>query len=122
MSLFQTLTLCKHEMFLLLLPLSSLTMVTTWRECTATVLSQVTALKFPPTPSKTYVNLAVVKHASQVRDIDKVRKNTLHGRVDKLLEGKIKIEIPDILKPQDNGKPITLVFIEGPPGIGTQCN
>ena len=60
----------------------------------------------------------MVKHASQVRDIDKVRKNTLHGRVDKLLEGKIKIEIPDILKPQDNGKPVTLVFIEGPPGIG----
>ena len=74
--------------------------------------------KFPPTPSKTYVSLAVVERASQIRDIEQVRKNTLHGRVDKLLEGKIKIEITDILKPQDNDKPVTLVFVEGPPGIG----
>ena len=74
--------------------------------------------KFPPSPSKTYVNLAVVVRASQVRDIEQVQKNTLHGRVDKLLEGKVKIEITDILKPLDNSKPVTLVFVEGPPGIG----
>ena len=74
--------------------------------------------KFPPTPSKTYVNLAVVKRANEIRDIEEVRKNTLHGRVDKLLEGKTKIEIAGILKPQDNGSPVSLVFIEGPPGIG----
>ena len=74
--------------------------------------------KFPPTPSKTYVNLAVVEHASEVRDIEEVRENTLHGRVDKMLEGKTKIEITDILKPRDNGKHVTLVFVEGPPGIG----
>ena len=74
--------------------------------------------KFPPTPSKTYVNLAVVEHASQVRDLEEVRKNTLHGRVDELLEGKTKIEIADILKPQNNGSPVLLVFVEGPPGIG----
>ena len=74
--------------------------------------------KFPPTPSKTYVNLAAVERASQIRDIEEVRKNTLHGRVDKLLEGKTKIEIANILKPQDNGSPVSLVFVEGPPGIG----
>ena len=74
--------------------------------------------KFPPTPSKTYVNLAVVKHANEIRDIEEVRKNTLHGRVDKLLEGKTKIEIASILKPHDNGSPVSLVFVEGPPGIG----
>ena len=74
--------------------------------------------KLPLTPSKTYVMLAVVECASQIRDIEQVRKNVLHGRVDKLLEGKIKIEITDILKPRDNGKPVTLVFVEGPPGIG----
>ena len=74
--------------------------------------------KFPPTPSKTYVNLAVVVRASQIHDIEQVRENTLRGRVDKLLEGKIKIEITDILKPRDNGKPVTLIFVEGPPGIG----
>ena len=74
--------------------------------------------KFPPTPSKTYVNLAVVERGSQIRDIEQVRKNVLHGRVDNLLEGKIEIELTDILKPQDNGSPISLVFVEGPPGIG----
>ena len=74
--------------------------------------------KFPPTPSKTFVNLAVVEHASQIRDIEEVRKNTLHGRVDKLLEKKTKIELTDILRPQINGCPVPLVFVEGPPGIG----
>ena len=70
--------------------------------------------KFPPTPSKTYVNLAVVKRADQIRDLQEV----VHGRVDKLLRGKQKIDITDILKPQDNGTLVSLVFVEGPPGIG----
>ena len=74
--------------------------------------------KFPPTPSKTYVNLAVVEHGGEIRDIEQVRKNTLHGRVAEMLEGKTKIDLADILKPQDNGKPISLIFVEGPPGIG----
>ena len=74
--------------------------------------------KFPPTPSKTYVSLAVVERASEIRDIEQVRNNVLHGRVDEMIKGNTKIEITDILKPQDNGKPVSLVFVEGPPGIG----
>ena len=74
--------------------------------------------KFPPTPSKTYVNLAVVERASQIRDIKEVIKNTLHGRVDEMLKGKTKIDLTDVLNPQDNGRPVSLVFVEGPPGIG----
>ena len=74
--------------------------------------------KFPPTPSKTYVNLALVKRTSEIRDLEDVRKNLLHGRVDEMLEGKRKIETYDILKPQDNGSPVLLVFVEGPPGVG----
>ena len=74
--------------------------------------------KFPPTPSKTYVNLALVKRTSEIRDLEDVRKNLIHGRVDEMLEGKRKIETNDILKPQDNGRPVSLVFVEGPPGIG----
>ena len=74
--------------------------------------------KFPPTPSKTYVNLAVVERRDEIRDIEEVRKNTLHGRVDDMTKGKRKIEITDILKPQDDGSPVLLVFVEGPPGIG----
>ena len=74
--------------------------------------------KFPPTPSKTYVNLAIVEHASQIRDIEEVRENILHGRVDEMIEGKTKIETTCILKPQYNGNSVSLVFVEGPPGIG----
>ena len=74
--------------------------------------------KFPPTPSKKYVNLAVVERASQIRDIEDVRKNMLHGRVDDMIRGKRKIKLTSILKPQHNGHPASLVFVEGPPGIG----
>ena len=70
--------------------------------------------KFPPTPSKTYVNLAAIKRADQIRDLHEV----VQGQVDKLLKGRQKIEITDILKPRDNGRPVSLVFVEGPPGIG----
>ena len=55
--------------------------------------------KFPPTPSKTYVNLAVVERASQIRDIEEVRENMLHGQIDEMLEGKTKIELTDIIQP-----------------------
>ena len=74
--------------------------------------------KFPPTPSKTYVNLALVKRTSEIRDLEDVRKNLLHGRVDEMLAEKQKIETNDILKPQDNGNPVLLAFVEGPPGVG----
>ena len=60
----------------------------------------------------------MVKRASQIRDIEEVRKNTLHGRVDEMIAGKTRIEMTDILKPQENGNPVALVFVEGPPGIG----
>ena len=74
--------------------------------------------KFPPTPSKTYVNLAVVEHANEIRDLDDLRKNTLPGQVDEMLKRREKIEITDILKPPINGSHVSLVFVGGPPGIG----
>ena len=75
--------------------------------------------KFPPTPSKKYINLAIVSRGSKRRDLEDLRKYTLHGRVDELLSGKEKIEIGDILKPvKGELMPVSLVFIEGPPGIG----
>ena len=74
--------------------------------------------KFPPTPSKTYVNLALVERSSQIRDLEEARKNTLHGKVKEMYCEKTKLEIADIIKPQSNGNPVTLVFVEGPPGIG----
>ena len=69
--------------------------------------------KFPPTPSKKYVNLAVVKHDDRPRDLDELKEHTLHGRVNDLLVGKTKISIDEIVRPTDS-----LVFVEGPPGIG----
>ena len=74
--------------------------------------------KFPPTPSKTYVNLAVVERASEVHDIEEVIKHMLRGQVDEMIKGKKKIEVSDILKSQDDSRPVSLVFVEGPPGIG----
>ena len=74
--------------------------------------------KFPPTPSRTYVNLTVVESASQISDLEELRKNISHGRVDEMLIGRKKIGIDEVLKPQINGNPVSLVFVEGPPGIG----
>ena len=70
--------------------------------------------KFPPTPSKTYVNLAVVKHAGQIRDLQEV----IHGQVDEMIKGKREIGLAELLKPWYNGILVSLVFVEGPPGIG----
>ena len=69
--------------------------------------------KFPPTPSEKYVNLAVVKYDDRPSDLDELRKHTLHGRVNDILYGKTKISIDEVVKPKDS-----LVFVEGPPGIG----
>ena len=68
--------------------------------------------KFPPTPSKKYVNLAVVNY-DRPRDLAELRKHTLHGRVNDLLYGKTKISIDEIVASTDS-----LVFVVGPPGIG----
>ena len=69
--------------------------------------------KFPPTPSKKYVNLAVVNYDERPRDLDELKKCTLHGRIDDLLVNKTKIGMDEIVGPMDS-----LVFVEGPPGIG----
>ena len=74
--------------------------------------------KFPPTPSKKYVKLALVKKGGVCRDLDELMKHTLHGNVDEILEGKSEITTNDILKPDDRGRPPKVVLVEGPPGIG----
>ena len=72
--------------------------------------------KYPPTPSKKYVNLVVVRH--KPRDLDEVMKYTLHGNIKEMLEDKEQISIEDILKPNKDQKALKLAVIEGPPGIG----
>ena len=72
--------------------------------------------KFPPTPSKKYVNLTTVYYH---HNIEKVMEYTLHGNVEQLLEGRKKIDIKDILTPIWNtSERLRLVIIEGPPGVG----
>ena len=72
--------------------------------------------KFPPTPSKKYVNLAVVRH--KPRDLDEVMKYTLYGNIKEMLDDKEQISIEDLLKPNEDQKALKLVVVEGPPGIG----
>ena len=77
--------------------------------------------KFPPIPSKKYVNLAVVDHTP--RDLHEVMKYTLKGSLKEIPTKKEKVDIEDILKPikkekPEEEKPLSLVLIEGPPGVG----
>ena len=54
----------------------------------------------------------------EAEDFEERRMHTLYGQVDEMLIGKTKIETADILKPCDDGSPVSLVFVDGPPGIG----
>ena len=69
--------------------------------------------KFPPTPSKKYINLALVHH--KPRDLDEVMKHTLHGNVAEILKNKEEINIDDIFEHHSH---LALVLVEGPPGVG----
>ena len=71
--------------------------------------------KWPPTPSREYVTLAVVKgdYACRVEYVGQV----LQSNVGEILCGRREISIEEIL--QDNGEnTLRLVLIEGAPGIG----
>ena len=60
----------------------------------------------------------MVEHGSGIHDLEDLRKNMLHGRVDEMLQGKTEIDIDNILKPLEDCSPVSLVFVGGPPGIG----
>ena len=72
--------------------------------------------KFPPTPSKVLIKLALVKK-NEVRQAqaDNFTRLTLQGEIDQILQVKEPIEIDDILKADDE---VRLVVVEGAPGIG----
>jgi hypothetical protein len=63
-----------------------------------------------------FIGLAVVSHTSRSRD--DIINHILPGSIDELLEHKESIEVEDILKPGADGKRVSLVLIEGAPGIG----
>ena len=72
--------------------------------------------KFPPTPSKVFIKLALVKKekVSQAQ-ADNFTRLTLRGDIDQILGLKEPIEMDDILKADDE---VRLVVVEGAPGIG----
>ena len=72
--------------------------------------------KFPPTPSKVFIKLALVKKKKvSQEEADNYTRLTLRGDIDQILQVKEPIEMDDILKADDN---IRLVVVEGAPGIG----
>ena len=72
--------------------------------------------KFPPTPSKVFIKLALVKKvkASQAQ-ADMFSRLAFQGDINQILQLKEPIEMDDILKADDK---IRLVVVEGAPGIG----
>ena len=72
--------------------------------------------KFPPTPCKAFIKLALVKKESVTREeADKFTHLTLRGDIDQILQVKEPIKLDDILKADDK---VRLVVVEGAPGIG----
>ena len=65
--------------------------------------------KFPPTPSKVFIKLALVKKekVSQAQ-ADKFIRLTLQGDIDHILEFKEPIEMDDILKVGDKARLLIL--------------
>ena len=71
--------------------------------------------KWPPTPSTTYIRLALVMKRKVSRgEADHFTRLTLKGDIDNILKAKLPITMEDVLKDID----IHLVVVEGAPGIG----
>ena len=71
--------------------------------------------KWPPTPSTTYIRLALVKKEKVSRgEADHFTRLTLQGDIDTILKAKQPITMEDVLKDNDT----RLVVVEGAPGIG----
>ena len=75
--------------------------------------------KYLPTLESPYINLAMIRRGCYNHEQrDEFTRRTLHGGVDQILEKKTPINIEDLLTPEDSGKPVRFILIEGPPGIG----
>ena len=72
--------------------------------------------KWPPTPSKRYVNLALIsKDTASLSDAYELTTAKLHGHIDKILKKKAPIEIHQLL---GIGGDRECILIEGAPGVG----
>ena len=72
--------------------------------------------KWPPTTSKSYIKLALVKKDTVNHgEADHFTRLTLQGQIDHILKAKQSIALDDVLKVEDKAR---LVLVEGAPGIG----
>ena len=72
--------------------------------------------KWPPSPSKMYINLAAIRKEDVNRaEADEFTRATLHGNIDQIMKKKDAITMEDILKEDETCK---CVLVEGAPGVG----
>ena len=77
-----------------------------------------THCKWPPTATKKYIHLAVVKKEEVSRQqADEFTKSTIHGNIDDICKKKQAVDFTQIGRKED-GSPANLILIEGAPGIG----
>ena len=75
--------------------------------------------KYLPTLESPYINLAMITRVDyNPEQRNEFTRRTLHGGVDQILENKTPINIEDLLTPDDSGKPVRFILVEGSPGIG----
>ena len=75
--------------------------------------------KYLPTLNAPYINLAMVsREYVDPEQRDEFTRQTLHGGVDQILRIKKPIVIENLLTPDDSGRPVRFILVEGPPGIG----
>ena len=75
--------------------------------------------KWPPTASKKYIHLAVVKKDYNIskQQADEFTKATLHGNIEDIVREKESLDFSGIGKKKD-GSPAQFILVEGGPGIG----
>ena len=75
--------------------------------------------KYLPTLNAPYINLAMVSREDiDAEQRDEFTRQTLHGGVDQILRSKKPLKIEDLMNPEDSGRPVKFILVEGPPGIG----
>ena len=77
-----------------------------------------THCKWPPTATKKYIHLAVVKKEQvSKQQADEFTKSTIHGNIDDICKKKQAVDFTEIGRKED-GSLAKLILVEGAPGIG----
>ena len=74
--------------------------------------------KWPPSPSKRYINLAVVKKERVSKEeADEFTRATIHGDIDDIVHNKGSISMAQVATPKQGVWP-RFILVEGAPGVG----